>query len=653
MKKWVIFLYLASTLVSTLVFGIISQSKNANLDILTNNYITESSASISSIENYSSSQKNEPKKASSSIIESKVNNKTALITCGYFTIRYNPSVHQVGLSFDENKLEGYIFDSEEEKKFFIERNKDYDPCLSGGGTYELPIYSLGKRLRCNKCDGGWTPDISLKINQEFFEGSSRKILEESMIINQQPINIPSVKNARIVTYKPYIYINQEHIVKDLNFEYNGNDYLFGINLKDGEIGNHKSRSSYDPNSNYDELLLDAISALEVRPIPKIVAEDLPYKKGGKTCEDFTLNFDANKIQVGFLDGQSELYDGITGVKKNPSDYLKNDLDFLEYTQNSRTCGKEKLNLYLYPKGTKLNCFRCDGNGQPSITLFESEPDYENAKDIISEQKITKPNIQNAKFKELAGDGRGLNPIHNFQFEFEHKSKKYILASGDNFTLEDSTKEEIAKYKQNLEKLIEDLEVSGESGKIIWGEKIAQVRSYKCGDFSIDYDPAKYQVGQGFNTDLMKGKNYNELNYMSYSEYINKTKLCNKSFGGVYLVGSKQSCWGCDSLAIPSIVLEEAPEPKNEIADNGSGFVQKVLDVKNLKKSGLENVKIIDYQYESYSRRKESLNAFSFDYKGKHYLLKLQESWRDSKSDFNSSEEYNSQFNNLINSFKVN
>lgn len=583
-----------------------------------------------------------------------LSSKTASITCGDFTIKYNSDVHQVGLSFDADDANEYYFTNEEQKIAFIDNQKNFDPCANSyNKQFNLSLYSKGKKLLCYNCDQAWTPDILLRLNTNFYsDGNSYNFMEESRIISQQPINIPNVQNARIVTYKPIISINVDHIVKDLVFDYDGKSFLFGINAKDAKSGNHIFRSEYDPNSNYDDLLMDAISGLEINPTLLPAKPSLPFLKGSKTCGDFTFNFDANQFQVGVLDGIAKSFDSITGVEIKKPPYPDDSGEFTNYTRESRTCGQADQILKIYPKGYQLYCFKCDGN-LILITFSIYNDEFEDKLEIVKVQNITKPFVKNASIRELRGSGRGPNKFHGLQFVFEYQGTKYAINDSYQFTLEDNDKAEVTQKIKNFEKIVEDFQINGQAGTNIWGKYILQTATWSCGDFNIKYDPGKYQVGYSYSQQIGEAKPYDEKRYLEFSKFVEDSKTCFGGFSGLYLAGTKPFCWQCDRIGYPSIVLTEQPEPVAFEVDNGSGGITKINSTKSIVKKSLQNAKIIDYEYGSFSRRKESVTALSFDYKGKHYLLQLQESRTKANSDFKTSDEYNKIFNELVDKFKVN
>jgi hypothetical protein len=545
---------------------------------------------------------------------------------------------------DENNVINYNFKDENEKSNYIARNRDKNPC-DYDRFFGISIHSKGQSLKCYRCDGAWLPVISLVENKQNFDGKINTILSNAKIIDEQKINFPNVQNARIITYQPNIAVNLPYTIKDFNFDYKGKNYLYGINFKNGESGNFTNRSNYDPNSNYDELLMDAISNLEV----ELVVE-MPYKAGEITCGDFTLNFDANKLQVGILDGLSRKFTEADLSNSKFSDPNK-DPKFINYTKESRTCGDERLKAQLYPAKYQLPCFGCGTEVFP-IVLSQYEDENEPKLEFFKVQNINKPFIQNAQIRELIGDGRGMNKHHSLQFVFDYRGIKYSLSDAYSFVLEDITKEEVAKIITDFEKIVEDFEVKGEKGKNIWGKYIPQVSTLKCGDFGIRYDPAKYQLGLSDDNILAEGNPYDETRYIAFSNYVTKSRTCDGEFGGLYKIGSKPLCWQCDSVILPSITLTESPEPKNHTPEDGSGLNIKVTSSKTLAKKNLDNAKIIEYEFQSYSRPKETYSTLSFDYKGKHYLLQLQESRGKAGSDFKNSNEYDTIFQGLVDSFEI-
>jgi hypothetical protein len=182
------------------------------------------------------------------------------------------------------------------------------------------------------------------------------------------------------------------------------------------------------------------------------------KDASITCGDFTINFDANQLQVGILDGMGQSYDGITGVAI-PNANIQEPMatEFLSYTKESRTCGKDGLNLRLFPKNYQLYCFRCDADLFPiSLTKYNGELDE--YKEFVKIQDINKPLLSNAKVREYQSEGRGPNKHHGMDFIFEYQGQKYSLTNQNTYVPADLPKAEVDKYIKDFEKLVEDFEV---------------------------------------------------------------------------------------------------------------------------------------------------------------------------------------------------
>jgi hypothetical protein len=376
--------------------------------------------------------------------------------------------------------------------------------------------------------------------------------------------------------------------------------------------------------------------------------ELPIKKGSFTCDDFTINFDKNKLQVGILDGLSQKFTKEEYDSPKFSDPNK-DPEFIEYTKNSKTCGKNKLDLSLYPAGYQLYCWVCDSNLFPiKFGLYDDEFDRE--EEFVKVQNVTKPFITNAQVREYQSDGITMNKNHIIEFVFEYQGVKYILKDSTVFTIEDNSKEKIAEIITNFEKLVEDFEIKGEKGSNIWGKYIPQTSTFKCGGLGIKYDPSIYQVGLSYDNILAEGNPYDEQRYLAFSKFTNDTKSCTGPFGGLYRVGAKPKCYPCDGITFPSITLQETEDPVDKRYDEV--VYTKINSTKNIDKKGLENAKIINYESQGYQKQKESYSALTFDFKEKHYILQLQESRIKAGSDFKSSAEYDLMFKNLIDNLEV-